>query len=975
MKRGAITISLLVLLCGSLWIGEAVAGPGIDGDYLLDEQNPYPAYAGDRYIGYNAMLPSRTAVYDHLGQFVNYGGYGLRWSEIRDRYTQEKIDAGLGVDGLSAQSGVIQQNNFFNFLSVVRQSYGGEYMSMSLGRNMSSAFTPLVFSHMTYGGLRVDYGSPRQDLTFLLSRGGSLEASLLFSRLRGDRRGFDELSPVIVTGANWNGHFGALDVGASFFRQLQSNIKSKPGSLVRGDVPYPEIRSPRVLKVRVTDDSPRDLGGVAVYDAHIFLKALVDSVEVFYTSSREQADATGFVYRADLRADFAAGRDRGDRYEANGIDEQIVIVFNLESLYNIEPRTVVVEAEIELLVDGDYRIGMRQIYDFEMPDGSIDANRTWPFSPVEGDVSMDQFQDYLGQDERYFTVRRSNDSPAMGTGPKVVRFKHAIPTAQSFYALNANWLTEHFHLKGEFVLNPQDFKFPTDKGKRLGETAKAGYVTLLGKMGNKGNIAAEVFRIEPTYGGWYDSRRGGLLLHTDLREVVQGVYTRSVTQEFRFFDDNDDHDNWPDDYPGNADILYMPRGAFERPTFQSARPEGGVYPGLDMDGDFILDHDRNRNGVEDYLEPFFGYDSDPPEFVYGFDLNNNLVPDFRENDDEPDYPYRRDQQGVHLFYDMTRRPWWLSLTRIGWYRSKEMVGGHDMSVAYARMGLRSETPEFWLSFRNDLKRVRDDIPDDVYRVVPIFVPDRFPTRDEIAANQLYNHPGRPPTPDFLPMRNSLVNTVNVDSRWMPSGSVQISNTFKYLLNRKLDDEDREGNPLQKAETLHNFSLVNKASYTREVLPKLSVTARVKHLLAKWDEGSYVPVDTLKTYEFLKPVEEGDGTIRLDTVAVAESEASWSFITPELLVSYALTSGTRIEFGQHGLFLPFLRSHFIDRKISANSYAQNISLLQLTMEGPYGGYRMVSNVGLRWENVDLNKHALGEDIDFTTFFVDVIFSPE
>ena len=73
------------------------------------------------------------------------------------------------------------------------------------------------------------------DLTFLLSRGGSLEASLIYSRLRGDQRGFEEMSPVIVGGANWKGRFGGLELGATFFRQRQSNIKSKPLSLGRGD--------------------------------------------------------------------------------------------------------------------------------------------------------------------------------------------------------------------------------------------------------------------------------------------------------------------------------------------------------------------------------------------------------------------------------------------------------------------------------------------------------------------------------------------------------------------------------------------------------------------------------------------------------------------------------------------------------------------------------------------------------------------
>jgi hypothetical protein len=946
-------------------------GPVAGGVFLREPPLPYFPQAQDRYVAYDAVVPARNAMYDRLGQFVSYGVYGLRWSEIRDRHTQAKIDAGVRTGALNGGSRVLQQSDFFNYFAAVRHSYGGRHMSMAVGRNLSTSFTPLVLNSMTYGGLRVDYGTPRHELTFLLSRGGSLESSLLYSRLRGDQRGFAELSPVIVTGANWKGHFGALDAGATFFRQLQSNVKSKPGSLVRGDLPYPEFRSPRVIKVRVSDDSPRDRGGAAVYGAQIFLRGLVDSAEVLYTSAAGLAGP--YQHLAGLQAAFA-GRQVADHYEAEG-SEAVVVTFDLQGLYQAQPDLVVAAVDFELLVEGDYRIGLRQLYDFELPSGALDANRAWPFNPA-GQFSLDQFQDHLGQEEMYFTVRRAKDSPALGQGPEVVRFRHAIPTAQSFYGLNVNWLSRYFHLTGEGVLNPQDFKFPTAPGSRFRRTSKAGYLTLQGRLGAAGRLGAEVFRLDPTYGGGYDSRRGGLVLHTDVREQQGSVENAVVamTQEFRTYDDNDDHDNWPDDYPGSADALYMARGAFERPTYPSSRPEGGVYPGLDLNGDFILDHDKNRNAVEDYLEPFLGYDADPPEFVYGLDLNNNLVPDFRENDDEPDYPYRRDQQGAHLFCDLTARPRWLNLARLGWYRARELAGGHRMSALYGRVGLSGETPGFGLSFNDDLKRVRDDIADDTYRVILVFDPGGAGTRDAVATNERYNQPS-PPLPDFLPMRNSLVNTAHLDSRWLPLPGLQVVNTLNYTVNRRFSDEDALGNRLQEAGTLHNFSMVNKASFTREVLPRLKGTARVKHLLARWDEGSYVPVDTLGTYRFVQETPGEDGTVRLDTVAVPEGEASWSLITPELVLSYELTPRTHLEFGQHGFFLPGLSGRYVDRRLPANGYTGNVSLLQLSMEGAYGGYRMISTVGLRRAKVDLHRRALAADADFTSFFADVIFSPE
>ena len=55
-----------------------------------------------------------------------------------------------------------------------------------------------------------------------------------------------------------------------------------------------------------------------------------------------------------------------------------------------------------------------------------------------------------------------------------------------------------------------------------------------------------------------------------------------------------------------------------------------MYPGLDENVDNIPDVDRNENFIVDWEEAFLTYDSEPPEFVYGIDFNNNNVPDFRE---------------------------------------------------------------------------------------------------------------------------------------------------------------------------------------------------------------------------------------------------------------------------------------------------------------------------------------------------------
>ena len=932
---------------------------GIRADYLGADVYPYGSYYDSRYIRYGAVNQGRRAVYDRLGQFVSYGSYGMQWTETRDRYTQAKLDAGVPLGELDAQSGVLIQNSFFQFLAVTRQTYGQQAMSIAVGRNLATSFTPLVFNQMQYGGLRVDYSSDRHELSFLFSRGGTLETTL-WSNLRGNERDVRETSPVLIGGANWLGHFGDLDLGATFFRQLQSNIKSKPESLWRGDVPYLELKSPKQITVRVRDDSPLDLGGVAVYDASILLTALVDSMRQRFTSDATRAGADVKYNPSLVRRASLTGQQVGSHWEAEG-DGFIDIVFE------IDPDLAAIDADIEVMADGDYLIEVRQIHDFEVPGTTRTEDRSWPSDPPQDGFSGTFFEDYLRQDETFFTVARSKGSPRLDGIPTRVRFDYGIPTAQTFYGANISYQARGLELDGEFVHNPQDFKFPTAQGVRSQQSSTAGYLTALARFGGRGTVGAEVFRMDPTYGGGYDSRRGGLVLFTDVAGDVQAGELRGTdarTQEYKAFDDNDDHDNWPDDLPGSGDLLYMPQGTFERPSYISRKPEGGVFPGFDMDGDLVVDFDRNRNAVEDYIEPFIGYDSLPPEFDFGIDFNNNLVPDYRENDDQADYPYRRDQRGWHLFYDLSTRPWWLNKVRVGAFAADEIEGGHKSRVQYSVIGVTTEAPNWWTKGRNVLKRVQDDIADDVYRIV---------LTEDAVVNSHYNEPSRVPPRDFLPMRNSIVNTSWLETAWLPVAGLQVANVFKYAINRRLDDKNRDGVLLQEAETRHNFSMVNKISYDREISADLVLTTRAKHLLARWDEGSYSPVDST----FGRIDDDGDPeTPTILDPTLGGHKASWSLFTPEILLSYSLTRKTKFEFGQHGLFLPFLRARFSDRNFAANSYTQNVSILQMAMSGEHGGYNLVAHVGLRSENRYLHKDAkaagLLDDTDMTAFFVDVIF---
>lgn len=931
-------IGLLFLL-----IGAAFAGTPQDEDRFIRRVQDYDNLGRTGYERY-PLFPVSRPVFSRMGNYVGHGLYLMRWDEIRERKIGEQLSGVDDVFKTGAQSGVVADEtalrNEFGMLSVSHEGWKGRAASFFMGRGPTSTFSQLVLYQPDFSGVRADLNVGNQDISLIFSRGGLWAGRSLYSDFTGNLSGIISMSPVLLYGGHWQTHLGALELGASFLRQVQSSIKGDRRSLYRGGLPYPDLQQPKTLVVRVSDDSPDDQEGIEVYGVEILLR--VGESGELRTGSAD-AQAQGAVFDRLLQPQVQ-GRRVGDHWLAQGAAETVDFTFVLPAQLDAESVEVVAQ------VAGDYRIGVRQVHDFLSPGTGLSEERSWP-SPSQLNAVNVAFKDNPKESEPFYTVVRAEGNPRTAA-PRLVRFRHAIPTGQSFYGLSGRIEAQQLTLEGELVANPQEFMFPTAGGKREQRQSYGGFLRLRRELGRAGGAGAEVFRLDPTYGGWYDSRRGGAVFFTDVAGDARGgetVAVESRTQEFPLYADNDDHDRWPDDMI--EDYPYVPKGAFEDPEYLGGRPESGVYPGLDLDGDRIYDMDVNRNGLGDWFEPFFAYDIDPPDFVYGIDFNNNAVPDFRENDAEPDYPYRRDREGTHLFFDLGRRPAWLDRVTLGGYRLHEQAGGGKSGAFYARADLHLTLGGVSLTFNNDLKRVKDDIPDAVYRFVL--------TNDSKIFGRINTSAFTPP-PDPLLMRDSMVNTAFAQTRYAPVQAFEVVNSFKYLVNRRFAADDRLENQLQDSRTMGSFTMVNKAQYTSRPLEGLQVVARLKHLLVRSDAGSY---------NFRYAINSAADTLE------ANPAASWSMFTPSLKVGYRLTDHTRLEYGQAGLFLPLLQARYRDNHHPANNYTSNLSIVQLTMSGDNQGYQVTTNVGVRWEQNNYDEEAGRTDEDFSAFFVDVVFGVE
>ena len=148
---------------------------------------------------------------------------------------------------------------------------------------------------------------------------------------------------------------------------------------------------------------------------------------------------------------------------------------------------------------------------------------------------------------------------------------------------------------------------------------------------------------------------------------------------FDLVEDNDDQDRFPDAF--RADFLVDDRQ---------------VFPGWDLNNDLVPDFNQNDNRVKannipDYQEPFLRFQVDRPEFLFGVDMNHNFWVDLYENDTEPDYPYRRDQAGFNVLCGVgLGRHWQL---KAGALRETQISADRKKSQYVRTGGLRADVAE------------------------------------------------------------------------------------------------------------------------------------------------------------------------------------------------------------------------------------------------------------------------------------------
>lgn len=875
-------------------------------DFLgMDNPFEYKVYLPESYVGYPSFdytLPR----YDRMGTFLTAGHLVYSLDETRPGLSNA---GGIPINVYSGQTPL-------NFVAI-RDTYKGAGLALivapanpvldagQLEEGIRTRFSPLTLSMTRYAGIRFDVSAPRNKATFLYSLGSGNRYRFSFFK-----PGRKEESPVILWGARWEGLVGSvLRIGTTFVNQHSSDATSRSGSILHGELPY-DMQPPTGIEVRVTDDSPEDPASVAaVYDIAMVVRGTDSGGTVrWLTGSPQLADERVELYPG--LAPQVTGRTAGDHREAKGPSERVEYVFTMPPGFRPQMSKFVA------VLGGDYRVGIRHRYVYQPNTGSA-TTRYWPHPPlynhyeqafIAGLESPRYPTDFkFPEEDPAYTVLRAGGNPHLLGEPETVRFEYGIPTAQTLTGADFTLTYGTLALDGEVSANQQDFSFPVKGGSRTDGRHVAYY--LKGKaevpwipMALRPELGGEVFHMPAQYSGGYDARRGGAVFSVDQAPGVPD----GATQEFNLYDDNDDGDQWPDDHPNDSPLSLL--------------NDAGVFPGLDENNDNVIDTDQNDNGKPDWTEPFLFYDSDPAEFIHDVDFNNNGLADLTENDDEPDYPYRRDQRGWHAYASFPHLLPGVKRLALGSYEARQEAGGGKSRAQYLNVDgdyrLRSLGE---LGLRLGVKRVRDDIPDPsyVWRVsedpwVNMLV---VQSREKISFARLLDLV--PPPADPLLMRNSTVTTAF--ARWdrRSAAGLDVRLRARLVHNRQHPASFSDGTS-QQGHVLDRVTLSSRVGYTHNFGARLYARGQVKHLLRR-DRGY------------------------ADTTCVCFSD-----LGPVGEVGLRLTRQTVLQFGQEGL--PLWPFYHRDLEDSRASYRRRTGILMFRIDSLYWGWVIACELGMEFQTM-------------------------
>jgi hypothetical protein len=622
---------------------------------------------------------------------------------------------------------------WFNSLVVASDHKGQYHYAITVGNEIRTTLTPMTFSKPRFNGVQIDLASDKYRSTIILSRISAPNLEV------GSGASF---SPSRTDNTNLAG--GRLEVQVGDFVKVGGTLVNARHSHTTNDafgnnllegnlVGVQNLGQVSLIEVVISDDSPEDgVGGGALFDSDIVIRQ--------FNGETLRGSEIGF------RAQIEGGFQRRGFLAADGTENITLRYDFFDRSYTGPDASEIKGIEIELVLANDYRVDV-------VSNRQIDLNNRRLSLPVA----------------------RAAGNVRDGSNQRVLRFDYGLPTANQIAGFTVE-VDDLAGLKGylEVDINQRFRQYPNPNinNHRTAVDRSEAIIANLSKVSYPFFAYGEAFNVDAGY-------------TTSLATVdINGFVNYSTnTQTYEFVDDNDDQDRLAD---------WPRKGGTNR--------DREVFPGWDQNNDFISDFNQNDsdaspNLVPDYEEPFLRYRTDRPEFLYGVDMNHNGTIDRFENDEEADYPYKRDRRGYNAYGGFFLGP--DARLTVGRLRTRQLSEDRVERASYLIFtAVKQRAGLGWLRLFQDLRQVKDTLPNNLLQWVQ---PPN--SRGELQ-----------PVEDRLEAPDTWINTswLGFGIKALPGLDTRHTVTWR-LLHQRSSAAARELSGLRRQSSF--FGMVHKAEYS------------------------------------------------------------------------------------------------------------------------------------------------------------------
>ena len=918
--RGTRTLGrgLRAALLGMLLVGGVLAQDGI-GEGREEDLSLSKGRFGDAFLsGYDGpYLNFGWIDYENYRQgipiFKSYDAFGNYLTEGYEVYRMEEYRA-APEDG-STVFKARPYENWLRHLIISDDAYGAWSTRVMVGDAIRTTFTPLTLDLARFNGIRWDEASPNNRFSLVLSRISDPLKLNLKARMEpgGVRRQADD--GVYLLGGHWESRVGDfLVLGGTYLNMRRFDAGQGYTTNNRRGL-APPFTVPKALVVRIEDDSPESpWSGAAVFDVRGSARIRENGEE------RLEEIAAAMVERS-------AGVVEGPRHleVAGRYADRTGTLFPEYVDYVFEVPDSTVGVTFSAVVANDYRIVIRQDHRYTPPSGSAKSLST-----------------------EFMIVRRAEGNVADFSNKRRVEFEHGMQTGLEIVGINAAVTAGGLRIRGEVARSSNYLQYAAQSGSRDDFEDFAAYVTVEKDLPGL-SLGLEAFSVGPKYNTYAvkslarqaaeaqpDPGVGVVELPREIQSdprartlgtpfffntAVQDPAGRSIITGgdatlnpiYALVDDNDDVDQWPDDWVEDWDV--------ENRGIKYLESDAGILPFMDFDADGFPDNNRNRNLLVDSDEPFLMYFTDPQEFYFGDDFNNNSVLDAWEDDDQPNYPYYKDERGIHAVASFEIAPG--VRVSVGRYDVEQIAGGGRNESTYGRVQWMHVRAGGWLArYDHESKAVKDDIPNPRFSYGVVELSDgRLVPRQHFI-------------PDRLEARDSFVNRGLVHVRCSPGKYSNLDAKLRYEFNDQQRIEAGDG-VAQARDDVDFLGFVFKADHAHH-RGRLALLPRLKLQYRRQERSSV-------------------GQPLLEDLMIA----------PILRIDCQMTPRSQIRLGIQGLpLLVDRRIDFRDRDLDSDRRSYIVTWFH---SAGYQGYELGTEAGVEFQSIDFDVRGRSDE-SYVRYFV-------